>query len=61
MIVAKEMIDVAVEAGVDAIKFQSFKADKLILRNIEKAPYQKVTTIYPTTSTFCIIIGFPVC
>ncbi len=44
MIVAKEMIDVAVEAGVDAIKFQSFKADKLILRNIEKAPYQKVTT-----------------
>jgi sialic acid synthase SpsE len=38
------MIDVAVEAGVDAVKFQTFKADKLILKNIEKAPYQKITT-----------------
>ena len=41
---AKEMIDVAVEAGVDAVKFQSFKTDKLILPSIEKAPYQKITT-----------------
>lgn len=44
MTLAKEMIDAAVEAGVDAVKFQSFKADKLILRKVEKAPYQKVTT-----------------
>ena len=42
--IAKEMIDVASESGVDAIKFQTFKAEKLILKNIEKAPYQKVTT-----------------
>lgn len=41
---AKEMVDAAVEAGVDAVKFQSFKADKLILHDIEKAPYQKETT-----------------
>ena len=41
---AKQMIDVAVEAGVDAIKFQTFKTDKLILHDIEKAPYQKITT-----------------
>lgn len=41
---AKEMVDVAAEAGVDAVKFQSFKTDKLILRDIEKAPYQKETT-----------------
>ena len=41
---AKEMIDVAVEAGVDAVKFQTFKTDELILKNIEKAPYQKITT-----------------
>ena len=41
---AKKMVDVAVEAGVDAVKFQTFKADKLILNNIEKAPYQKKTT-----------------
>lgn len=44
MTLAKQMIDVAVEAGVDAVKFQTFKADKLILKDIDKAPYQKVTT-----------------
>lgn len=42
--IAKEMIDAAVEAGADAVKFQTFKADKLILKDIEKAPYQKITT-----------------
>lgn len=44
MNLAKKMIDAAAESGVDAIKFQTFKTDKLILKNIEKAPYQKVTT-----------------
>jgi N-acetylneuraminate synthase len=44
MNLAKQMIDVAVNAGVDAVKFQTFKADKLILKNIGKAPYQKITT-----------------
>lgn len=44
MNLAKEMIDVAVEAGADAVKFQMFKAEHLILKEIEKAPYQKLTT-----------------
>ena len=44
MSIAKEMIDVALEAGVDAVKFQTFKTEDLILENIDKAPYQKVTT-----------------
>ena len=44
MNLAKEMIDIAKEADADAVKFQTFKADKLILHGIEKAPYQKVTT-----------------
>lgn len=44
MKLAKEMIDAAADTGVDAVKFQTFKADKLILKDIEKAPYQKVTT-----------------
>lgn len=44
MELAKEMIDIAAEAGADAVKFQTFKADKLILKGIEKAPYQKITT-----------------
>lgn len=42
--IAKEMIDAAVEAGADAVKFQTFKAEQLILKDIEKAPYQKITT-----------------
>lgn len=42
--VAKQMIDVAVEAGANAVKFQTFKTEDLILTSIEKAPYQKKTT-----------------
>jgi len=42
--IALRLIDEAANAGVDAIKFQSFKTEKLILNNIEKAPYQKETT-----------------
>lgn len=41
---AKKMVDVAKECGVDAVKFQTFKADKLISRYAPKAEYQKVTT-----------------
>jgi Sialic acid synthase len=41
---AKEMIDLAVDSGVDAIKFQTFKVDQLALRGIQKAPYQKLTS-----------------
>ena len=41
---AKKLIDLAADAGVDAVKFQTFKADNLILKNIDKAPYQKKTT-----------------
>lgn len=44
MDIARKMVDAAVEAGVDAIKFQSFKTAGLILKDIEKAPYQKITT-----------------
>ena len=41
---AKEMIDIAAEASADAIKFQTFKTESLIIPDIEKAPYQKATT-----------------
>ena len=37
---AYEMADVAKEAGCDAIKFQTFKTEKLQLRNIPKPGYQ---------------------
>ena len=41
---AKKLIDVASEAGVDAVKFQTFKAEKLVSKNAQKAEYQKETT-----------------
>ncbi|MHA8057409.1 N-acetylneuraminate synthase [Aquirufa nivalisilvae] len=39
---AKKLIDVASEAGVDYVKFQSFKADKLVSPEAKKAKYQIV-------------------
>ncbi|MGL4731446.1 MAG: N-acetylneuraminate synthase [Clostridium sp.] len=44
MNIAKQLIDKAVEAGVDAIKFQTFKAKNLVTKNAPKATYQKETT-----------------
>jgi N,N'-diacetyllegionaminate synthase len=41
---AKKLIDVAVEAAADAVKFQTFKADKLVSKHAQKADYQKQTT-----------------
>lgn len=41
---AKKMIDIAVQAGADAVKFQTFKAEKLVCKTAEKAEYQKITT-----------------
>lgn len=41
---AIEMIDAAAEAGADAVKFQSFKADKLVCGYAPKAAYQLKTT-----------------
>lgn len=37
---AIKLIDIAVEAGVDYIKFQTFKAEKLVSKNAKKADYQ---------------------
>ena len=39
--IAKLMIDKAAEAGVDIIKFQTFKAEKLVSRSAKQAEYQK--------------------
>lgn len=39
---AKKLIDAAVEAGVDYVKFQTFKADNLVSKTAKKATYQAV-------------------
>lgn len=44
MSVAKKLIDLASEAGADAVKFQTFRAEHLILDSVKKAPYQQKTT-----------------
>jgi len=41
---AKKLIDVAAGAGADAVKFQTFKAENLVIKNAQKAAYQKQTT-----------------
>ena len=44
IMIAKELIDVAVESGANAVKFQTFKAENLVAKNTQKADYQKQTT-----------------
>ena len=39
--IAKKLIDMAVKAGADAVKFQTFKAENLVTMNAKKANYQK--------------------
>jgi N-acetylneuraminate synthase len=41
---AKKLVEVAAEAGADAVKFQTFKADALVSRSAPKAEYQTKTT-----------------
>lgn len=42
--IAKKLVDEAVLAGADAVKFQTFKAERLVCRNASKADYQLDTT-----------------
>lgn len=44
MALAKQLIDVAAEAGADLVKFQTFKADRLATRTAKKADYQNEST-----------------
>ena len=38
---ARELIDAAADAGADAVKFQTFRADALVRREAPKATYQR--------------------
>ena len=38
---AKKLVDVAVNAGADAVKFQTFKAEGVVTKNTDIAPYAK--------------------
>ena len=54
MNLAKEMIDAAEEAGADAVKFQTFKAESLVSKGSPKVKYQESTTS-PSESHFEMI------
>lgn len=41
---ACELVDAAKKAGVDCIKFQTYKSQNLVSHNAQKAEYQKTTT-----------------
>jgi N,N'-diacetyllegionaminate synthase len=41
---AKRLIDVASDAGADLVKFQTFKADRLVTSDAAKADYQRLAT-----------------
>jgi N,N'-diacetyllegionaminate synthase len=44
MELARKLIDAACDAGADAVKFQTFKAETLVSKNAQKADYQKETS-----------------
>ena len=46
---AHKLVDVAAQAGADAVKFQTFQPKELVVSNAPKAAYQKITT-EPTES-----------
>lgn len=41
---AMKLVDAAFDAGADAVKFQTFKAENLLVKSAPKADYQKETT-----------------
>jgi N-acetylneuraminate synthase len=52
--IARKLIDQAKNAGADAVKFQTFKTEKLVTQKAHKAEYQKRTTA-ATESQFDMI------
>lgn len=52
---AKQLIDEAAEAGVDYIKFQTFKTENLVSRQATKAEYQKRNTGETDDSQFSML------
>ena len=46
---AKELIDIAVEAKADAVKFQTFNTDYFVTPNTPKVKYQEKSTSPKTT------------
>jgi N-acetylneuraminate synthase/N,N'-diacetyllegionaminate synthase len=44
LINAKKLVDIAVKAGADAVKFQTYKAENVVISKVDSAEYQKKNT-----------------
>ncbi|WP_079682588.1 N-acetylneuraminate synthase [Macellibacteroides fermentans] len=53
--VAKKLVDAAVLAGVDYVKFQSFKAENLVSKDAKKAEYQQINMADGDDSQFTML------
>ena len=42
--IAKKLVDIACRAGADAVKFQTFRSENMVIKCAKKAEYQKRTT-----------------
>ena len=54
---AKRLIDTAFDSGADAVKFQTFKAKNIVVKNLDKAEYQKSSSD-PLQSQFDMLKKF---
>lgn len=50
---ARELIDIAVSAGADAVKFQTFSADRLASEDADVADYQKKNKLISRVNRRC--------
>jgi N,N'-diacetyllegionaminate synthase len=55
--IAKKLVDVAVRAGADIVKFQTFKARNLVTRNAKKADYQIKTTSSQSRTQYELLLN----
>jgi N,N'-diacetyllegionaminate synthase len=52
---AKELVRVAADAGADFVKFQTFKAEKLVTKSAQKAQYQQINYKEEDNSQFSML------
>ena len=53
MDLARRLVEKAKEIGCSAVKFQSFKAEKLASKKAPKVDYQKLTVICQSRTLIC--------
>lgn len=61
MDMAKKLVNVAAEAKVDLVKFQSFKADKLVSKAAKKAAYQQQNSATNDDSQYNMLKSLELC